>query len=79
MDSKTKEVMRELSIYIANHYTMTHSEAKRRRQKWVSFIKKSYRTEINAKPAFNGLLGAFRFGELLLFVLFTVKPDVFCT
>ena len=32
---------------------------------------------MNAKPAFNGLLAAFRFGELLPLVLFTVKRFFF--
>ena len=39
--------------------------------------KKNYTTEMDAKQTFNGLLGAFLFGDLLPFVLFTVKPDVF--
>ena len=41
-------------------------------------IKKiNYTPEMGAKPVFSGLLGAFRFEELLLLTLFTVKLYVF--
>ena len=32
---------------------------------------------MDAKPAFDDLFGAFRFGVLLPLVLYTVKPDDF--
>ena len=65
MDAKTQEAMRDVSHYIANHFT-------RGRQKWFAFIK-IYTTEMDAKPVFDCLLGAFLFGELLRLDLFTVR------
>ena len=69
MDVKTKEAMRNVSHYIANHFT-------RGRQKWFASIK-IYTTEMNAKPVFDCLLGAFRFGELLQLDLLTVPNRMF--
>ena len=65
MDAKTQEAMRDLSHYIANHFT-------RGRQKWFAFIK-IYTTEMDAKPVFDCLLGAFLIGGLLRLDLFKVR------
>ena len=65
MDAKTQEAMRDVSRYIANHFT-------RERQKLLAFIK-IYTAKMDAKPAFDCLFGAFLFGELLRLDLFTVR------
>ena len=54
MDAKTQEAMRDVSHYTANHFTEG-------RQKWFAFIKIDA-TEVDAKPVFDCLLGAFLFG-----------------
>ena len=60
-----QEAMRDVSNNIACHFT-------RGRPKWFAFIK-TYTTEMDAKPVFDCFLGAFLFGELLRFDLFTVR------
>ena len=64
MDAKTQEVMGDVTHYIANYFT-------RGRHKWFAFIKLDT-TEMDAKPVFDCLLGAFLFGELLRLDLFTL-------
>ena len=65
MDAKKQEAMRDVSDNIACYFT-------RGWQKWFAFIK-IYPTEMDAKPVFDCLLGAFLFGELLRLDLFTVR------
>ena len=66
MDAKTQEAMRDVSDCIAYHFT-------RRRQKWFAFMKLIFTTEMDVKPVFDCLLGAFLFRELLRLDLFTVR------
>ena len=68
MDAKTQEATRDVSHYIAYHFT-------RGRQKWFAFIT-IYTTEMDAKPVFDCLLGAFLFGELPRLDLFTVRNQM---
>ena len=65
MDAKTQEAMRDVSHYIATHFT-------RGRQKWFAFIKNI--CDRNGREQCSiCLLGAFLLGELLRLDLFTVR------
>ena len=77
MDAKMQEAIGGISLHCKPFYNDTCHEVKRKRQKWVTFKTKKYTTKMDTMPAFNSLLGGFTFGGLLLFVLFTVKLDVF--
>ena len=67
MDAKTQEVIRDVFDNNACHFT-------RGRQKWFAF-KKIYTVQMDAKPMFYCLLGAFLFGELLRLNNLPSEPD----